>query len=98
MQDLFRSAYVALVRPRFECGIQACSQNLDTDDNYAEVIQGLATRLVNGIRHLPYEEQRRRHKADPKITFKVFTRRGVIGYPYKVPQGKRHHLRRGWAF
>ncbi len=43
----------------------ACSPNLMADINHLGRIQGLATKLVAGIRHLLYEErlQRRRFRA-----------------------------------
>ncbi len=60
--------------PHLEYDMPACSPNLVTDINHLELIQRIATRLVTGMRHLPYEErlqrlglralQRRRLRAD----------------------------------
>ncbi len=57
----------------------AFSPNLVADINHIERIQRLATRLVTGMRHLPYEEtlQRRRLQADLITTSKIFT--GLLG-------------------
>ncbi len=63
-QDLLKSAFIplngALMRPHLEYGMPACSPNLVTDINHLEQIQRLATRLVTGMRHLPYEERLQR--------------------------------------
>ncbi len=86
-QDLSKSAFIplygALVRPHLEYGMPACSPNLGADINHLERIQRFASRLVTGMRHLPYEErrqrlglhslQRRRLRADLITTFKIFT-------------------------
>ncbi len=63
--------------------VPSYSSNLVTDINHLERIQILATRLVTGMRHLPYEErlqrlglyslQRRRRRADLITAFKIFT-------------------------
>ncbi len=85
-QDLSKSAFVplcgALVRPHLEYGMPACSPNLVAGINTLERIQRLATRLVTGMRHLPYEErlqrlglhslQRRRLRDDLITAFKIF--------------------------
>ncbi len=85
-QDLSKSAFIplyeALVCPHLEYGMPACSPNLVADINHLEQIQRLATRLVAGLRHLPYEErlqrlglyslQRRRLRADLITAFKIF--------------------------
>ncbi len=78
----FFPLYEALVRPHFEYGVPACSPNLVADINHLELIQILATRLVTGMLHLPYEErpqrlslhslQRRRLRADLITAFKIF--------------------------
>ncbi len=59
-QDLSKSAYGALVRVHLEYGMPACSPNLMADNNHLERIQRLTTRLVTGIRHLPYKERLQR--------------------------------------
>ncbi len=61
----------------------ACLPNLVADINHLERLQKLATRMVTGMCHLPYEErlqrlglhslQRRRLQADLITTFKIFT-------------------------
>ncbi len=64
----------------------ACLPNLVADINHFERIQRLATRLVTGIRHLPYEErlQRRRLRTDLVTAFKIFT--GLLGIdPNSLP-------------
>ncbi len=70
------------MRPHLESGMPARSPNLVADINHLERIERLATRLVTGMRHLPYEErllqlglhslQRRRLRADLITAFKVF--------------------------
>ncbi len=60
----------------------ACSPNLVADIDHLERIQRLATRLVTGMRHLPYKErlqrlglhslQRLRLRADLITAFKIF--------------------------
>ncbi len=45
------------MRLHLEYGKPACSANLVADINHLERIQRLATRLVAGMRHLPYEER-----------------------------------------
>ncbi len=85
-QDLSKSAFInsygAFVRSHLEYGMPACSPNLAADINHLELIQILATRLVTGMRHLPYEErlqrlglhslQRRRLWDDLITAFKIF--------------------------
>ncbi len=85
-QDLSKSAFIPLygasVRPHLEYGMPACSPILVADINHLERIQRLATRLVTGMRHLPYEERlqrlglhslQRRRLRDALITaFKIF--------------------------
>ncbi len=63
--------------------MSACSPNLVAELNHKERIQRLATELVTGIRHLPYEErlrrldldslQRQRLRVDQITAFKTFT-------------------------
>ncbi len=59
----------------FQYDMPTCSPNCVADINHLELIQRLATRLVTGIRHLPYEErlQRRRLQADLITAFRIFT-------------------------
>ncbi len=71
------------MRPRLDYGMPACSPNLVADINHLERIQTLATKLVTGICHLPYEErlqwlglhslQRRRRQANLMAAFKILT-------------------------
>ncbi len=49
--------FAALVRPHLQYGMPAWSPNLVADTNHLERIQRLVTRLVTGIRHLPYRER-----------------------------------------
>ncbi len=62
--DLSKSAFIplygALVRSHLEYGMSACSPNFVADINHLELIHRLATRLVTGMRHLPYEQREQR--------------------------------------
>ncbi len=81
-KSAFIPSYEALVRPHLEYGMPACPPNLVADINHQELIQILATRLVNVMRHLPYEEgllrlgihslQRRRLRHELITAFKIF--------------------------
>ncbi len=55
------------VRPRLEYGKPACSPNLLAGINHSKRIQRFVTRLVTGIRHLPY----RRHGAGLITSFEM---------------------------
>ncbi len=48
------------MRPHLEYGMSACSPSLVADINHLERIQRLVTRLVTGMRHLPYKERLQR--------------------------------------
>ncbi len=58
--EIFRPLYLALVTPILEYGQQASSPYLRRDIDLMERIQRLATRMVKGMRELPYEDRRRR--------------------------------------
>ncbi len=70
------------MRPHLEYGMPVCSPNVVADINHLERIQRLATRLVTGMRHLPYEVrlqplglhslQRRRLRDDLSSAFRIF--------------------------
>ncbi len=68
-KSVFIPLYVVLVRPHLEYGMPACSPNLVADINQS--IQRLATRLITGIRHIPYEE--RLQRVDLITAFSMFT-------------------------
>ncbi len=70
------------MRPHLEYAMEANAPTLRTDINQLERVQRLATRLVRGLRHVPYEErlrqlnlfspERRRLRADFILAFKIF--------------------------
>ncbi len=64
LQDYSKSVFiplnVAIVRLHVEHGKPGCLPNLAADINHLGRIHRLATRLVTGIRHLPYEERLQR--------------------------------------
>ncbi len=78
----FTPLYCALVRPHLECEMEANGPTLRADINQLERVQRLATRLVRGLRHVPYEKRlrqlnffslkRRRLRADLVLAFKIF--------------------------
>ncbi len=57
--EIFRPLYLALLRPILEYGQQAASPYLRRDIDLMERIQRLATRMVEGMRGLPYENRLR---------------------------------------
>ncbi len=81
-KSVFIPLYGAFVRPHLEYGMSAYSPNRVADINHLERIQRLATRLVTGLRRLPYEErlqwlglnslQRRRLRTGLITAFKIF--------------------------
>ncbi len=103
-QDLSKSTFIplhgALVRPHLEYGMPACSPSLVADINHLERIQRLGTKLVTGMRHLPYTGRLQRLGLlgiDPNLFFLSPARRGLRGRPFKVLQGASHRQRRGSA-
>ncbi len=78
----FTPLYCALVRPDVEYAMEANAPTLRADINQQERVQRLATRLVRGLRHVPYEErlhqlnffllERKRLQADLILAFKTF--------------------------
>ncbi len=71
-----------LVRPHLEYAMEANAPTLRADINQLERVQRLATRLLRGLLHVPYEErlhqlnlfslERRHLRADPILAFKFF--------------------------
>ncbi len=80
--EIFRPLYSALVRPILEYGQQASSPYLQRDIALMERIQRLATRMVKGMRELPYEDrlrrlnifsfERRRLRGDLILAYNIF--------------------------
>ncbi len=70
------------MQPHLEYAMEANAPTLRADINQLERVQRLATRLVRGLRHVPYEErlrqlnlfslERRRLRVDLILAFKVF--------------------------
>ncbi len=83
--ELSKAAFLpldcAIVRPYLEYAMEANAPTLRADINQLERVQRLATRLVRGLRHMPFEErlrqlklfslERRRLRADLILAFKT---------------------------
>jgi len=54
----FLILYKGFIRPHLEYAIQAWSAYLKKDIEYLEKVQRRATKLVKGIRSLPYDKRR----------------------------------------
>ncbi len=78
----FTPLYYALVRPHLEYAMEAHIPTLRADINQLKRDQRLASRLMRGLRHVPYEErlrplnhfslERRRLRADLSLAFNIF--------------------------
>ncbi len=79
---MFTPLYCALVRPHLEFAMEANAPTPRAEINQLGRVQRLATRLVRGLRHVPYEKrlrllklfslERRRLRADLILAFKIF--------------------------
>ncbi len=56
-KDAFLPLYLSLVRPILEYANQAVSPYLQKDTDLTERLQKLATQLVKGLRHFPYDRR-----------------------------------------
>ncbi len=56
-KETFLPLYLSLIRPILEYAIPAVSPYLQKDIGLTERLQKLATRLVKGLRHFPYERR-----------------------------------------
>ena len=57
---LWRTLYVAFVRPLLEFAIQVWSHHLKSDIDLLEQVQHRATKTISSIKHLPYTERLQR--------------------------------------
>ncbi len=72
-ETAFIPLYCAIARPHLEYEMEANAPTLRADINQLERAQRLATRLVRGVRHEPFEE--RLHQFNPTdliLAFKIF--------------------------
>ena len=89
-KEEFGIIYKTYVRPHLEYCIQAWSPKLQKDKMLLEKVQRRATRMVKGLKKLPYETrlkklgiyslERRRLRGDLIETFKILTRREHVNY------------------
>ncbi len=81
-QGLAAACKAATTRPHLEYAMEANAPTLKADRNQLESVQRLATRLVRGLHHVPYEDrlrqfnlfslERRHLRADLLLAFKIF--------------------------
>ncbi len=85
--EMVRPLYLALVKPILEYGQQASSPYLQRDIALMERKQRLATRMVKGMRKLPYDERLRRLNL-----FSIERRRlcGDLIFAYNIFHGRLH--------
>ncbi len=63
--EIFQPLFLVLVKPILEYGQQASSPYLQRDIALMERLQRLATRMVKGLRELPYKDRLRRLNTFP---------------------------------
>ena len=88
--DVLLKLYKSLVRPHLRNCVSAWSPYYDKDKHLLERIQHRFTRMIPGMRHLPYEErlgklgiwslEERRNRADLLQVFQMF--KGVSSIPF----------------
>jgi len=84
-EDVFLSLYKSLVRPILEYGNLVWGPNYKTDIHKLEKIQQKATRMVESIQHLDYEE-RLKHLKLPSLFYRRYT--GDMIAVYNMLHGK----------
>lgn len=84
-KDIILRLYKALVRPHLEYCVQAWNPSLRKDIDQLEAVQRRATKLIKGLRKLPYEDRLRSCKL---TTLEIRRRRGDLIETYKILTGK----------
>ncbi len=93
-KTLWRTLYLAYIRPHLEFAIQAWSPHLKGDIEILEQVQHRATKVITCLKHMPYEERlrllelttlvKRRARGDLIENFKIMHRLDEVDF--LVPQ------------
>ena len=81
----FKPLYTTYVRPHLEYSMQAIGPYMAQDLKALNKVQRRATKLVRGLRHIPYEERLKRLKLD---TMSRRLLRGDLIEVFKIVYGK----------
>ena len=84
-KESFLIIYKGFIRPHLEYAIQAWSPYLRRDIDCLEKVQRRATKMVNGLRNLPYESRLKRLKL---TSLEKRRQRGDLIEAYKILTGK----------